>query len=219
MWEALTKEAPLSQAASPRTGAYHEEGPFLDGMLATDATSDRLDVTLVAAVVEGTASVAPSLGSFEAIGAAFLDLCVHWLRAQPSSFRRIALGVTARIPTVSLAAGYEKLAEFLRDSVNISTNSSDFFYQINRPRDSKAKPGIKLNRLSRWSVQRTQYAAFTMHLAQPTASTILGDPSYACRVELDLNTTADNAGDLAAIDLLTELKELAAELLEGGDVA
>jgi len=219
-WEALTGEQPTNQTASPKLHIYHEDGPFLGGVVSVDVTRERHDVRCVALPGDPPLPVTPSLGAFDHACTPFRELCSKWIHAQTFAVRRVALGVTARLLVPSLVAGYTRLGEFL-PTVTLSTASSDFFYQINRPRPSKMVPGLVINRLSRWSVQRIQFASVAVGPGAPPAATIFGEPFHSCRVELDLNTAAEHGSDLeidAVIAVLSELQSFASELLKVGDV-
>jgi hypothetical protein len=217
-WTRLTGEPPANQSANPRTHTYHEDGPFLGGLLSVDVTLDRHDVRLSVLTEDPAQAATSSLGHLDVACNPFRELCERWVRGQPASWRRIALGVNARLHVPTPAAGYERLAKYL-PAVRLSPNSSDFFYQINRRRTSNAVAGLSINRLSRWSVQRIQFASFAVgRVARPA---IYGEPIHSCRAELDINTAAEHEGDLTAdmvAALLPELQSLAGELLEVGDV-
>ena len=89
-------------------------------------------------------------------------------------------------------------------------------------RDSKVSvDNLKLNRLSKWSVAATQgvLVSFTPSqiAAVPTSRQI-----YAGRLELDINTAPDFAGELdrgKLSQLFNELMELGTEIAEKGDVS
>ena len=51
--------------------------------------------------------------------------------------------------------GYRELGRFL-PAVRLDEDSSDFSYQINRPRRSTVIPELSVNRLSKWSVGKFQ---------------------------------------------------------------
>ena len=101
-------------------------------------------------------------------------------------------------------------------AVEISVDSSDFLYQINRRRPSRVVDGITLNRLSKWSVQKAQ------------GVTVLGDGTverqpieFSCRTELDINSAPEHTDELPKAclqDLFIECVELADELAVRGDV-
>jgi hypothetical protein len=218
-WAALTNEPPETQSSTPRSHAVHEEGPFLTGVLSTDATPERTDVLLVVGS-DASPSEIPSLGEYPGTAGSFLTICSGWLAKQDRGVKRVAFGVVARMPVASTRAGYDRLQAFL-PAVTLSPDSSDFNYQINRRRTSTVEPSVQINRLSRWSVVRLQYARIALDPLFRTAPAILGDPAFACRCELDLNTVAEFTGVLdvsTVVTVIDELKMLGSELLEVGDV-
>jgi hypothetical protein len=98
--------------------------------------------------------------------------------------------------------------------------SSDFLYRINRRRLSQSGiENLQINRLSTWSVARAEYQAFALE-SGGIPRVIRGEPIFACRVELDVNTAAEFEGKLLpdqSLKIFTELIELAHEILLEGD--
>ncbi len=116
-------------------------------------------------------------------------------------------------------AGEEKY--FIDSDVVIDPDgSSDLFYQINRPRPS-ATPieGLRINRLTKWSVQIAQRLTVTLGPDGVVARTI--GEEQACRLELDINTAPTFSGMLPVEhleQLLREMIDLGREIAQQGDV-
>ena len=155
-----------------------------------------------------------SLPSFEAVVDRWMPMC------PPAT--RIAFGAVALIPQAGHDEGYATLARYLRNSVQVDPRSSDFLYRINRRRPSRSVDGLVINRLSTWNVSKVITVGNILASRQTgTTEAQLVNESYACRVELDVNTapTFDGVFDpLAARRVFQELKELGLEILEHGDV-
>lgn len=154
--------------------------------------------------------------------AGFVARLENWLLDAPRC-HRAAIGCVARIDVASKEEGYAALQAFL-PAVRIDTkHSSDFGYQINRPRRSKAaRQELLINRLSQWLagtlvVQGQNSQAAPAPSAPSPAVSVL-----SCRVTLDINTASDNNRVLEAdevVPIVKELQELALEILTHGDVA
>jgi hypothetical protein len=95
--------------------------------------------------------------------------------------------------------------------------SSDLFYQINRPRDSRGKiPDLIINRLSKWSILALQIAAIDSR-----GSMVKGNKRLSCRLELDISTSGEYCGTIdrkAIAPVFKELVELGKEISEKGDI-
>src|SRR5208282_50763 len=101
---------------------------------------------------------------------------------------RLAYGAILLQPVDNRETGYLRLGE-LASAVKIDPKSEDFFYQINRPRESTTLKNMRLNRLSKWSVALFQPMRFAFGFpqnqpAQPMVYSHGGTPAMACRVEL-----------------------------------
>ncbi|MDQ7034545.1 MAG: hypothetical protein Q9P01_06835 [Anaerolineae bacterium] len=120
---------------------------------------------------------------------------------------------------MSTEAGYEKLTELLPFKID-AENSSDFFYQINRRRNSNTISNLELNRLSKWSVLKLQTALIRTDIAANQLITL--PEAYACRLELDINTIQNFEGELdqdKLSDLFYELINLGKEIATKGDIS
>ena len=95
--------------------------------------------------------------------------------------------------------------------------SSEFVYRINRPRDSKTLlTPTPINRLSHWSLLWIKITSIV-----PGQLVFSPQEHRFCNVELDINTSQLVTEELPKEklpDLLTELVELATEIVSEGDV-
>lgn len=145
----------------------------------------------------------------------FVELMTEWL-ASPECppLVRLALGVVLVIPASSREAGYQLLDDFLTAVQLEPENTSDFSYQINRPRSSVTLNGLKINRLTKWSV-----AAFQSFLTAPTGL-VMGAAEHSVRLEMDINTAPSGLEEIPktkVFDLLHELVSLAEEIATDGE--
>ena len=159
----------------------------------------------------------PIIGSLEEELDVIVELARKWLNLSDKfQLNRLAFGAVLLNPVESMLRGYENLQEFLPflASVDLSENSSDFNYQVNRQRNSKIIAGLPINRLTRWSVIRLKQFDLTQ-----TRVTDLN--LVASRLELDINTSPDRISSLPSADLANlfdELVQMGLELSEKGDI-
>jgi hypothetical protein len=160
----------------------------------------------------------PTIGSFPQALATFRQLMLRWFALETCpSLVRLAFGAVLFQPVDDRPTGYRRLAVYLPSVALDPEGASDFFYQINRPRESTSITGLRINRLSKWSVALHGLAAFSVEPATITLST----PLAACRLELDINTAPDLQGELARQQLPHVFRELVAlgqQIASEGDV-
>jgi hypothetical protein len=101
-------------------------------------------------------------------------------------------------------------------AVEVDPASSDFRYQVNRPRQTQLGiEGLRINRLMTWHSIRMELVAVTGG-GRPYRSL----PSFAVHTELDISTSQDFTGPLSQEslpDLLREFEDYVLELLRDGD--
>jgi hypothetical protein len=147
---------------------------------------------------------------------------LRWL-ADPPPITRLAFGAALLDPVEDKLTGYRRLSEFLPAVQIDAEGSEDFFYQINRPRKSNLPiKGLRINRLSKWSVALIQSFRLTMIPTSPVGvQNFPGDKCHVCRVELDISTPADFQDELPReklADIFRELAELGSEISLRGDI-
>ena len=219
-WKAVVGEEPEGSIAKPKTGERAEVGPFGAARLTLSLKSreGRIDWTLSDAdpfeEVE-TPTLVSRLKVFE-------NLMRRWLNDPAPEMTRIAVGGIAALPTTSLEEGYLTLSKYLEFDFK-PANSSDFLFQINRPRPSASIPGFSVNRLTKWSVSKSFLGTMTISPSdeKPFAVENEGPTQSYCQVELDINTVpeADKPlpRDKVALQF-DELVELFTEIVREGDV-
>ena len=160
----------------------------------------------------------PLLGELEAATGDFAELMVKWLTVSPAVIR-LAYGAVLLGDVTDRVSGYKELARYLPDIKLDPEKSQDFFYQINRPRQSTVDKDLSINRLSKWSV--ASFAAIALTVMPQNVTSALGPASFGCRLELDISTPADLTTPLSgqkSPDLFKEFLALADELAAIGDV-
>lgn len=212
-WKGVVGSEPENRVESPRLNVTREDGLFLGGRLSLNVSAARID--WVIAAESNPEEVSTGLGPVEEGVERFTKALNEWLKsARP--VQRLAVGVVASLGVPDRLSGYRTIQGFLQDVKLDAEHTSDFLYQINRPRQSKVIPALKINRLSKWSVSSSRTVQWIVGAA-PQAS-LAGPEVFACRLELDINTAAEHEGELPTLDVLPELARLALEISDRGDI-
>ncbi|MER3422349.1 MAG: hypothetical protein C4293_03070 [Nitrospiraceae bacterium] len=219
-WVALTGQDSDSKTSRPKKGEYEEEGNFESTRLILKIEPSRIDWVMRPLEVDDKEEpVFPVLGEFSKNIDGFQQLMLRWLSMDVCPpVKRLAVGATLIQPVHDRIAGYKRLLEYLPSIKDINPEeTSDFLYQINRPRKSLHMPGLKINRLSKWSALSFQFVA----LDPSIAVTMTTHEAFACRVELDINTAKEFSEELGKEmipSLLKELVSLGMEISLRGDI-
>lgn len=228
-WDNLVGVPSENTTVRKRDEVSQEEGPFIGGNLILALQPRRIDWYLKGQDDGQEGEQVTSQGfkclKSEAI-TKFHELAIRWMKLDTCPpLTRIAFGCVLLQPVENREVGYQRLRKYL-PSVDLQPGSSDFFYQINRPRESRSEvPNLRINRLSKWSVVMSRPIAVSFSLRSGDKGTLTsmteGHAMSACRVELDINTSPEFKGELRGNDLLSvfdELVRLSREIAENGDV-
>jgi len=210
-----------SSATQPKTGKEEYVGQHKNGRLALTILPNRIDWLFSPTSDEDKAeSGTPPRAPFDALLIEFREVVDRWLALQSCpKMQRLAFGAVLAQPVEDRQKGYVKLKEYLEKTVVLDAKgSSDFTYQINRPRKSGVDGATEINRLSNWSVG---IYFMTRVSLTPMPSTIhKGPESFACRLILDINTSADYKGEIAREktgSMFHELVEAGKDIAQRGD--
>lgn len=222
-WTALVGYPPDSVTSRPKAGLHQQEGTFEGRRLLLRIHPDRIDWRLSAPAPEVPDELSvsfPSAGAYTETLGVFHKLAIAWLKVSPS-LTRLAYGAVLMLPVEDRQKGYLQLGEYLR-SMKIDPESSDFSYQINRPRPSRAPvAGLRINRLTKWSVALFQVLGLSLQGETPPRTNFTGSKQSMCRLELDINTAPDFEGPLPQEALVPVFEELVAsggEIVANGDI-
>lgn len=208
-WETTIGEPSEQKTIIQKQNMYQEQGKYSNGKLVLSNTLNRIDWIYLPN--EGEYYIGPFTDSMEI----FSSLMLKWFEISPQ-MNRLAIGLLLHLPVKSKKAGYKFIAKLL-PSVRIDVdNSSDFLYQINRPR--KTTTGVddlSINRLMKWSV-----ALIKKFAVSPQGVDFVDAGENSVRLELDMNTAAEYNGVFPRDKhnmLYAELVSLAKEILIYGD--
>jgi hypothetical protein len=211
-----------------RDAVLHEVGPYKGGDLILGIQPGRIDWYLRA--TDKVDDRAESSGEIAALThdatKSFYDLILRWIKLDSCpTIKRIAVGAILLQPVENRQTGYRKLNAYLH-SFKLDPEASDFLYQINRPRTSRTGiTDLRINRLCKWSVALLGEVAVSLSVGPkdigPLTGSVEGQGHYACRLELDVNTSQEHEGDFSGDTLSTifaELVDHAQEISERGDI-
>jgi hypothetical protein len=222
-WENTIGEPPEVDNSRPRDGVRQLESQRGNGRLLLASNPGRVDLLLKAADSDDAdAPRIPTIGRFEDSADDLRNLAYKLISILPP-VKRLAFGAVLIQTTDSQESGYKILSGYLKTVQIDPVGSSDFMYQINRPRESTVIANdLRINRLSKWSVLRFR----KLRIGVPVDCVSLQDvqldkEEFGCRLELDINTKPDFKGDIPAEQLgplFDELMRLGREISLNGDV-
>ena len=220
-WQYIVGEPSETRVFHPRKGQFQDKGIFGEGELILKIEPYRIDWIYRAMPIEIDQNRS-SLGLLSEASESFNELIQKWFVVDNfPTLQRVAFGALVIQPVEDRKTGYERISKYLINSVKLDPeSSSDFLYQINRPRDSKLNfPELKINRLTKWSVQT--YKHIGVAVGEESKTVYESEESFACRLELDINTMVNiknrfNSND--SKNLFNELANLGLEIAEKGDI-
>ena len=219
-WNDVIGSAPDERTLKPKIGGSRESGSFEGGRLILDVAVNRVDWLLVAIEdIAATSEAISTIGPFNSIIDKFVPLVDRWSKlATCPSLNRLAFGAVLLCPVETKSAGYRILSSYLPDVIIDPEGSSDLFYQINRPRNSKGEIRGLINRLSKWSVITMQIA---MIGPQGPVATVKSKENRACHLELDISTPIEYSETIEQkliSSVFNELVDLGKEIAAKGDI-
>lgn len=225
-WESLMGEPPEVEVVRPREGGKRIEGAFENGRLVIQISPARIDLRVIPSPEREVPTAGfLTIGKFTEILVPFAQVMNRWLNLNSCpEIKRIAFGAVLLSAVDNRASGYRQLAGYL-PSVNLDPeHSSDLLYQINRARDSATGiANLTINRLSKWSVVAISTAGLVLEPTQITQILYHETPQqyFACRLELDINTTTGQQEPLpreTVPSIFAELVDLGQEIMREGDI-
>jgi hypothetical protein len=226
-WESFANIKPQTRQEDFLTRTITEIGLYNKGSLVLTSTIPRCDWIFFP---QGQANAQlpvinafSATDSYPAVASQFFEDGKKWVMNYPQSgISRIAVGAVLTERVSDREEGYNKLQPLLSSVKLDPANTSEFFYQINRPAPSKIFPEIRLNRLMKYSVMALQTVFSTgadvpsktsqkTHFALP--------PLFAVRLEADINTPAEGLSTENWGQLLDELLAELLKMSERGEFA
>jgi hypothetical protein len=214
-WSQLAGRAADQTAHNAKQAVFEAAGTFADGVLTLRIQPLRIDWLYTPPPPEGMPAFHEVVGPLGTAVEQFAPAIDRWFGLEDCpDLARLAFGSVLLDTVDSREAGYRQLGRFL-PAITLDENSSDFSYQINRPRQSAVIHDLKINRVSKWSVGKFQ--AFVAS----DAGIAFADRSFACRLETDINSDPEYGRPVPKAELTAVFRELVAltsELAERGDI-
>ncbi len=216
-WDDLTGTKP--ENVMNRGDQQSQEGPFAPGrLLLQKQLPGRVDIIYAGFPNREQPEVpVATLGTFEPAFEALRDIAYSLFdRVGPPV--RLALGAEMVQSAETALAAYRTLISHMGSATFTVEGGLEFVYQMNRPRTSKALPGLVLNRLTRWNASSWQPVTFELTGGVRVLS---GPASVGAVITTDVNTDGERStplpGDSLAA-LLDELRDLTIEIRDRGDI-
>lgn len=225
IWSQITGESPEEEQNRPKEGRFIQRGRVDGWTLDINGIPGRVDLLLNYGdqnmEEDQTVTIFRAGGYQEGIQV-FRKIVEKWFEVGPPT-NRIAFGAVLVQPVNEFHAGFELIDTYLPRIKDMYTeDSTDFLFQINRPRASKTIPGLKINRLSKWNVLRMGLATLRVGIEeQPVTSVTPDAEGFAVRLELDINTAGGLRDEISKnnrMDVFSEMVELGQEISEHGDI-
>jgi hypothetical protein len=219
-WDAVFGEEPESVEIEPRKRLHRQSSPYENGEISLVTQPLRIDWLLTSQTPSEIGL--PNLGRYLQSLDSFRNVIARWFGIEECpALKRLAFGAVLQYPVPTRGHGYRQLQPYLHDVRLDPDGSTDFQYRINRPRQLAAGiPGLRVNRLSTWSV--TRFLPMTLEFGPTGIRSTEERQSFACRLQLDINTAPEYEGDIGPgllPEILDQLVGLGREILENGDIA
>ena len=161
----------------------------------------------------------PTWGDLEYELTGFLEFSQGFLQ-NPSMFpvKRLAFGAVLMKAESDDLSVYKHIGNLL-PQLNLK-NVADFGYEISRPRTSNVLGDVDIYRLSRWHLATLTRNISTLDPEEDVETNPL-ERLFAARLELDINTTPDNAYPLTSellFEAFEELVSMGLEIAREGDI-
>lgn len=220
-WSEVVGEPSETRIAEPRRGTTMEKGSLgSEQQLVLNLNPNRIEWAYLPIETPLLTNEITTLGDYsKAINDFSADIVMRWFALESCPrLVRLAFAATLIIPVKDSTEGYGRLGEILKFDFNWE-GSSDFLFQINRPRISTTGvPNLWINRLCKWSNAVIQNMRLDITNA-PSLVTMPGIP--AVTLDLDINTAIDSEVELTRDNLPSvydELVTLAMEIAVEGDI-
>ena len=222
-WESFVGDQPDIISKQPKDGSTNIVGQLQDGdvKLILNIQPDRIDWQLIPNVQQNV-GMPDNVGDLFTVMPLILEPVIKWLNNSGIEVERIAFGAILLKRTDSKVESYEELNKLLPKVEIDPKGSSDFAYQINRQRISSHISDLKINRLSKWSAMRIGKFKLQQQTSGDTSRPLqVTETIFACRIELDINTSAEVNKPIPTEQyeaIINELIELGQEIIEKGDI-
>ncbi len=218
-WQKITGQ----EEAENRTaiaGGKMFSGTFQGGTLSLAYSGLRADIILNATLKETTEEPQlPSFGRWSDTSVSFRNTVSKWLEETAVPIVRLAFGATVLHQVATREAAYKTLDELLI-SVEANPKMRELLFRCNWPSESKAVPGLMINRITTWSAIRASQSR--LQITGESFNVSPGPELNAVRLEIDHNTDqaiSEPFDRARLVPIFQELVELARQNVERGEVS
>jgi hypothetical protein len=217
-WQKITGQEEAENRTAIAGGKMYS-GKFEGGNLSFAHSGPRLDVVLSAEEKEAIdVPKIPSLGLWSDVFQTFEKTMVKWLEQTTIPTVRLAFGALLLHQVDNREKAYEELDRLLYSLV-ADPKMKELFYRCNWPAESKAVPGLMINRLTGWSALRV--TTNLLQLAGESFNVSAGPELHTVRLEIDHNTDQGHMTPFEiaqVVPIFKELVGLARENAEKGEL-
>ena len=220
-WDKIVDGKPDDEHINRQNGVKEQRCSFNGNLLVMVSQPGQVDWTLE--VAEGLSPDMPELPALGPMSAdtldPFMDIVKNWLNECPP-VNRLAFGAILGMLTEDAKTGYAEIQQYLHNVQLNAQGISDFFYQINRPKESKVIPGTMINRVNRWAVALFGTVGVTVETATSKAVANIQGKRHICKLDLDINTPLlnDSVVEGKTYAIFQELVNQGQEIANNGDV-
>lgn len=210
LWPKLEGIELEKQTTEPKAGTTIYEGSYKKNKLILIATPVKIDLILTVEFpfkISEKGNEIMHLGIYAGAVKDFQSLFKQWISLDSfPPVKRLAFGADLVKEVSSHEDGYSLLSQYIPFSLD--PKASDFSLRLNLPTISKAKKGLKINRISKWDLIKA-----TAEISSINAPKIMREysPNYMTHVELDINTDQENIEKFSDSLLLSLFSELIQE--------
>jgi hypothetical protein len=194
LWERIVGEPHETEQSQPRQRLRVQSGPWQGGLLQVMTSPSNIVWTALPAP---DADGFPDFDKWPVVDIlpAFVALTRAWLVSTDFDIMRIGFGLTGLLSAPDKISSYQILQELI-PSVRIDPEeTSDFFYQINRPISSGVLGSqVHLNRLMKWNSR--SFALTQLQISPNVAQASPVVDKYYATLENDTNTPNELRGAL-----------------------
>lgn len=188
-WENIVGVAPEQSTVKRATGEHMDAGPFENSQLTLGRQMLAKRVDWILHPRQFLSDELLGIGEFLNTQEKFVDLMNRWLEQSEIRVVRVAYGATLLAPVGDVSTGYSILHSAL-PMIKFQDDWTDFNFQVNKkiflPELSETPlAAFPVNCLTKWGVISFGYISIEQ-------SSVLQPLQTAARVELDLNTDAEN---------------------------
>lgn len=219
-WHDVVQEEPEQDSKQRQAGVstYVAEKTVGEGVLSlrVERDGEKVDWVLGAPSAFSTPTSSPIVGEIQEYLPTFDQIITGFVERAALEAQRLAFGCVLLAPVDSRQEGYAQLDRLLRD-VRVDPEASDFYYRINRRRDSSVidRP---INRVSEWSVARM----LNIDVVDGAASNARKGTEFMTRLRVDVNTAPEVTEPIpveAQLRLFEEMKDMGWDISKQGDQA